>query len=135
MPGTDCDCLSGGSNSGAFEMTEQGTWQPRDTGAVVAWCRGQHRPPSGSSRPGRRLHGQVCLVALNSGVFLESTAYEGLGVYTEQKLMAVSTSCSKGDSGKGPRHSLTVPLYNNRHLRQTGNAPHTVSHLDTGLCA
>lgn len=78
------------------------------------------------------MHRHVCWLALSSGVFLESPAYEGLGVYIEQKLMAVSTSCSKSDSGKGPCHSLVVPLYNRRCLHQTGNAPHTVSHCDTG---
>lgn len=133
--GTDCDCLSEGLKGQDFKTTVQCTWQPRDVGAVVTRYRGQQRPPFGSGRPGRRMHRQVCLVALNSGVFLESAAYEGLGVYTEQKLVAVSASCSKGDSGKGPRHSLRVPLYNKRCLHETGNAPHTVSHFDTGPSA
>lgn len=70
-------------------------WQLRDTGAVDT-CGTEARIATVSELPAgicslscsclcRRTHCPVCLVAWNSKLFLESTAYEELGVYIENK--------------------------------------------------
>lgn len=93
--GTYRDCLSEGLERWDVESGVKCTWQLRDTGAVDT-CGTEARIATVSELPAgirsrscsclcRRTHCPVCLVALNSKLFLESTAYEELGVYIENR--------------------------------------------------
>lgn len=77
-----------------FETGVQCPWKPRGTGRAVD-THTETRIATESELPAGmflscsclcgRTHGPIYLVALNSVLFLESTAYEELGVYAENK--------------------------------------------------
>lgn len=75
-----------------FEPGVKCTWQLRDMGVVDSWHKGQHRcfwaaglctPSPVPACAGEPM--PVCLGALNSKLFLESTEHEASGVYIENK--------------------------------------------------